>query len=268
MDDHDAPSAWSGSRSNKGIRPVVYQSGAGAAGASGLAANGCAAESDRQRVPLRRTRRLTDRTPSATRARPVDLDGAAFAILEKLNRGVLVVDGRGTVLFVNGAAEVMFARNGGLLLRERCLRFEASSANEALENFLERGYSTPDCTSLVLRVDGARLKRPYRVLVSPLEPVDSSGGRAACLYSVFVYEPSGGQRPLPVPLLRMLYGLTAAEARLTNGLFAGLSLAEAAKAQGTTVNTARFTLKSIFAKCAVSSQAELLLLLSLGPRTL
>jgi DNA-binding CsgD family transcriptional regulator len=236
------------------------------AGASGAAANG-GADSDLERVPVGRTRQLADRSPSTARTRPVDLDGAAFAILEKLNRGVLVLDATGTVLFMNGAAEVMFARNSGLLLRGRCLRFEASTANAALEHFLERGCSTPDCASLVLRVDGTRLKRPYRVLVSPLEPVAPSDGRAVC-YSVFVYEPNGGQRPLPVPLLRMLYGLTVAEARLSNGLFAGLTLADAAKAQGTTVNTAKFTLKSIFAKCAVSSQAELLLLLSLGPRTL
>lgn len=238
----------------------------GAAGASGAADNGCAA-GDLTPAFGRTTRRLADRPPSTTRTRPADLDGAAFAILEKLNRGVLVLDATGTVLFMNGAAEVMFARNSGLLLRGRCLRFEASSANAALEHFLKRGCSAPGCTSLVLRVDGARLKRPYRVLVSPLEPVDSSDGRAE-RYCVFVYEPNGGQRPLPVQLLRMLYGLTTAEARLTNGLFAGLSLADAAKAQGTTVNTAKFTLKSIFTKCAVSSQAELLLLLSLGPRTL
>jgi DNA-binding CsgD family transcriptional regulator len=179
---------------------------------------------------------------------------------------VLLLDRCGTVLFANGAAEVMFARNSGLLFRGRCLRFEASSANAALEHFLERARIAPDCDSLVLRVDGARLKRPYRVLVSPLDPVDSSDGRAAC-HLVFVYEPNGGQQPLPPQVLKHLYGLTAAEARLTNHLFVGKSLADSAGALGVSLNTTKSTLKRVFAKCAVGSQAELLQLLSLGPRT-
>jgi DNA-binding CsgD family transcriptional regulator len=69
-------------------------------------------------------------------------------------------------------------------------------------------------------------------------------------------------------VLRQLYGLTPAEARLANELFGGQSLAESAKISGISVNTAKSMLKRIFTKCAVHSQSELLLLFSLGPRTL
>lgn len=206
--------------------------------------------------------------PPATDAiRPADIDGAAFAILEKLHRGVLVVDRRSVVVFMNGAAEIMLARKNGLLLRGRCLRFEASTANAALERFLADGCGTPDCGSLVLRVDGVRLRSPYRVLVTPLATAQSKGD-GACLYGVFVYEPNGGQKPLPIAVLRHLYGLTAAEARLANALFAGKTLVQAAEIFGVSINTAKYTLKSVFNKCDVGSRAELLLLLSLGPRTL
>ncbi len=93
-------------------------------------------------------------------------------------------------------------------------------------------------------------------------------GDAAAGYCVFIYEPSGGHRPVPAVVLQQLYGLTTAEARLANELFGGRSLVESAQAAGISVNTAKSVLKRIFTKCAVSSQSELVLLLSLGPRTL
>ena len=53
-----------------------------------------------------------------------------------------------------------------------------------------------------------------------------------------------------------------------NALFVGMSLRTAAGQAGITLNTAKSTLKKVFAKCAVGSQAGLLQLLALGPRTL
>lgn len=262
----ESPLAWAGdgARIPPTTRPSDAHAGDGTAGQ---------AQDDVRAVERREfnrgvTRRGAElRLPWTDTLRPADMDGMVFAILEKLHRGVLVVERRGTVVFMNGAAETMLARKSGLLLRGRCLRFEASSAHAALERYLSDGCGTPDCTSLVLRVDGVRLKSPYRVLVTPLATAPSNRG-GACLYGVFVYEPNGGQKPLPVAVLRHLYGLTAAEARLANALFAGKTLVQAAENFGVSVNTAKYTLKSIFSKCEVSSRAELLLLLSLGPRTL
>lgn len=133
-------------------------------------------------------------------------------------------------------------------------------ANRAAEAILARR------AGLVQRMASRNHGGDLRVLVSELE----SGGpdEQAVSNSVFVYEPTGGPRRLPEPLLRQLYGLTAAEARLTGRLFMGQSLVQAARSLGVTSNTAKSTLKRVFAKCAVGSQAELVQLLSLGPRTL
>jgi DNA-binding CsgD family transcriptional regulator len=103
------------------------------------------------------------------------------------------------------------------------------------------------------------------VLVSPLGEAASDCGSSHC---IFIYEPEAGRRRLPLKVLAQLYGLAPAEARLTNELFVGKSVQHAAGELGITRNTARSTLKRIFGKCSVSSQAELLQLLSLGPRTL
>jgi DNA-binding CsgD family transcriptional regulator len=184
---------------------------------------------------------------------------AALATLDKFNRGILLLDCNGTVTFANRSARTMAARKDGLELKGARLRFRCGSTQAALELFLA-GRESGGCESLVLRTTGRLSATTYRVLVSRL-------GQGAG-YSVFVYEPNGGQRPLPVGVLRSLYGLTPAEANLTNELFVGKTLEQAAQARGISINTAKYTLKSVFSKCEVSSRAELLLLLSLGPRTL
>lgn len=209
-----------------------------------------------------RRRRVDVVSPAATDAQCLR---AAFATLDKFNRGVLLIDRDRGIAFANRAAEDMAGRDNGIVIERRRLRFEPSAAHAAFEAYLARGAAAGD--SLVLRVDGTRLRSPYRVLVSPLnggEPATGTGVR----YSVFVYEPNGGQQPPPVPVLRQLYGLTAAEARLVNALFAGVALPAAARALGISINTAKSALKSVYTKCAVCSRAELLLLVSLGPRTL
>jgi PAS domain-containing protein len=191
---------------------------------------------------------------------------AALATLDKFNRGVLLLDADGAVSFANRAAQAMLARNDGLQLRRERLQFTAADATAAFQAFLfDTKNPVGDC-GLVLRLESPHIGGAYRVLVSRLalrRDADRDAG-----YCVFIYEPNGGQKPLPVPLLMHLYRLTAAVARLTNELFIGRSLAEGAKASGITINTAKSVLKAIFTKCAVGSQSELLLLLSLGPRTL
>jgi DNA-binding CsgD family transcriptional regulator len=192
---------------------------------------------------------------------------AALATLDKFNRGVFLLDANGKVCFANRAAEAMVARHDGLLVQRGRLQFKAVEANVVFDAFLANGRDASDGAGFVLRADGSRLKQPYRVLVSRLVPRQKCDRRGVG-YCVFIYEPSGGHQPIAVPVLRQLYGLTPAEARLTNELFIGRSLAEGAKASGITINTAKSVLKTIFTKCAVGSRSELLLLLSLGPRAL
>ena len=184
---------------------------------------------------------------------------AALATLDKFSRGILLLDCDGRVIFANRSAQAMVARKDGLGLLGTRLRFRCESTQAALESFVA-GEESSGCESVVLRTTGRSHSATYRVLVSRLE--HGAG------YSVFVYEPNGGQKPLPVDVLRRLYGLTPAEAKLTNELFTGKTLAEAAQARGISINTAKYTLKSVFSKCEVKSRSELLLLLSLGPRTL
>jgi len=69
-------------------------------------------------------------------------------------------------------------------------------------------------------------------------------------------------------VLRDLYGLTPAQARVARSLFADRSVEATAAALDLSLNTVRTHLKQIFTRCEVPSQAELLHLLAQGPQRL
>ena len=76
---------------------------------------------------------------------------------------------------------------------------------------------------------------------------------------------------LPAPdvtLIRGLFDLTAAEARVATAIAEGLSPEKIAERQGTTPATVRGQLKSIFAKTGVNRQSQLAALLAMQPRIL
>ncbi|MEX2148990.1 MAG: hypothetical protein WD793_02140 [Steroidobacteraceae bacterium] len=85
--------------------------------------------------------------------------------------------------------------------------------------------------------------------------------------SLLIYEPRLA-RQLSHELLVRLYGLTKMESQLVGELFQIPVLQVAAERCGVALNTAKTHLKHVFVKCGVSSKAELLRLLALGPRTL
>lgn len=185
--------------------------------------------------------------------------------LDKLNRGVVLIDGAAQVWFANRAAGAMLAQRAGLSLRAGRLAFRGCEVSRRFEQFLARASDQDGGGSLVLMVVGPPQQDAYRVLVSPLEQCGSGADAAYC---VFIYQPDAGNQPLPNKVLAQLYGLTPSESRLVNALFVGKPLSDAARQVGVTVNTAKSVLKKVFAKCGVASQAQLLQLLALGPRTL
>ena len=121
--------------------------------------------------------------------------------------------------------------------------------------------------TLALRLERMNAAPPYRLLAMRLDADEAATEVRSQLFGVFIYEPHA-DRFIPTRVLTDLYGLSRAEARLTAKLFQGHSVDEASRSLGISLNTARSQLKHIFIKCEVQSQAALLQLLALGPRTL
>ena len=95
-------------------------------------------------------------------------------------------------------------------------------------------------------------------------PVGGLRGHAAARYLprpalvlLSVTRHDGASQRDAAEALRARYGCTPAETRLVMGLLQGHSLREAARSAGTTYESARTTLKRVFAKVGVHSQSQL-----------
>lgn len=197
---------------------------------------------------------------------------AAEAVLEKLNRGIVIFDADGCVLFVNRAASRLMHESGAIDVVEGALAFADAACQARLIGYLRRPAGRADSvtgqSSIVMRVSAGPAAAPYRVLLSPLEtPADPGTGAGDRLHVLMIYEPNAGLR-LPLRILTELYGLSEAEASVAELLFEGLSLESTAQRLHISINTAKTHLHHVFVKCEVHSQGELLQLLSLGPRAL
>ena len=199
-------------------------------------------------------------------------DYAAEAVLDKLNRGIVIFDHAGLVHFVNDAA-LRFVREGrSIELSDGRLMFAEPVAQARFDAYLQRGVERSDGgaepTAIVMRIDTSAAQPSFRALLSPLRiPADPATGSREARHVLMIYEPNAGRR-LPRRILTELYGLSEAEASLTLRLFEGESLETAAQQLHVSVNTAKTHLHHVFVKCDAHSQGELLQLLSLGPRTL
>ena len=124
--------------------------------------------------------------------------------------------------------------------------------------------SARPCTALIELPPGAAGDRLYLEAepVSHDQEVGLAVGEALWLVSFY---PSSSRRRLSERALRDVLGLTPCETAVVKQLFSGCDLAESAVAIGITRETAKKHLGSIFRKCEVRSQAQLLQRLALGP---
>ncbi len=186
-------------------------------------------------------------------------------ILDRLDRGVIMLDATGFVLDANVPALRVLNEADGITVRNGRLRFVDAVFDERLKCLIAQ--CQPGAAG-VARPIAARFKRPraksYFVLVSPVPPnVDERNVvLTACIYA------TDGRRDISVELLQELYGLTRAQAEVARRLFAGRNVEQAARSLRLSPNTVRSHLKQIFTKCEVKSQAELMHLLAQGPSSL
>jgi DNA-binding CsgD family transcriptional regulator len=184
---------------------------------------------------------------------------STLAALERLNSAALVIDSRGVVRGVNNHADALLCDDFRLIAGRPTTRDRAS--NRRLQDLIaairhaERG-SVPDYNQVVINRD----YRPWLLLEAM--PVTSFGsdmfgdGRAVLMLT-----------DLTVPLvtdqtlLAVVFGLTAAEAKMASRIAQGNTIDEAACALGISRETARTQLKAVFLKTSTRRQAELAALL-------
>jgi DNA-binding CsgD family transcriptional regulator len=218
--------------------------------------------SDDTAVTDRRSAPRGPRPKSARSQTPGNLGAAAGALLDHLDLAVVLLDPDGYLRLANAAARRIAARGDCLRIRTKRVQLIERPAQEALEQFLR--VRTEDALSTGPKCLCRRSNGPVRYVIVAAW-LDSSASLQP-LASLMIYEPYRVGR-VSTELLTSLYGLTHMESQLAAALYSVPGLDAAAARCGIALNTAKTHLKRVFSKCAVSSKAELLRLLALGPRS-
>jgi len=179
-----------------------------------------------------------------------------MARLEKLPIAALLVTEDGHVQFSNRAADDILRINDGLGIDRRgCL----TSTNKRLrETVAAACHAAAGCgvtaggSLLIARASG---KRPYGVSVSPVRRANLFAAVQCPGAVVFVVDPETKREPM-AQILRRLYDLTPAEARLASLLVEGKNVNEACVELGIRRTTARTHLQRLSDKLGARRQAE------------
>lgn len=183
-------------------------------------------------------------------------------LIEHLPVAVVFVDRRGKVLFSNCEARELFEKRKSLWVKDGALTCYSVEVKGRLQAAIARAAQTlVACDAYpgeVLRIERPS-GRPLAVTVTPL-PLRQEGLPEGTAAAIFIADPDRSGST-PDDLLRILFGLTPAEARLAALLFKGFSLEEAGNCLGVTRNTVATQLKSIFSKTHSRGQSDLMRLM-------
>jgi DNA-binding CsgD family transcriptional regulator/PAS domain-containing protein len=184
----------------------------------------------------------------------------SYELLDANPLSIFVLDDKGYVVFANRAALALAAADEGVVFSSQGLSLTMQEDDSRLQTLIAQasGQREPDRVPSggamrALRRSG---KRPYAILVSPLSRIQLNVTTIQPSVCVIVADADQDIR-LPENLLRALYGMTRAEARLAARLAAGEELQTAALSLGIAYPTARTQLAAIFRKTETRRQGEL-----------
>jgi DNA-binding CsgD family transcriptional regulator len=187
--------------------------------------------------------------------------------LDCLATGVVILDGEGRILLANRTATDLAAAGDGFALTRQGPTGARSGDTASLRKRVAEaagadgtnGCSAPSRALLLDRPSG---KKSLEVLAVPLGRGNSLNGNGRVV--LFITDPERQASP-PTELLRQLYDLTCAEAKLAISLANGASLTETADQFHVTRNTMRTHLQMAMSKTDTNRQGELIRLVLSGP---
>jgi DNA-binding CsgD family transcriptional regulator len=198
------------------------------------------------------------------------------SVLNLLPQGCVVLSDELRLVLINTSARSVLEANRGLtLVKQQLACMDGRSQHVFLMGF--RQLQSGSRQSVALRVvcpgNAADLQlyisRIYSAPAAPRVNANSVGDSTLesdnVFYCVWIHDATL-VHDIDRSLLRELHGLTATEAHVAELLFRGLTLDDTAIELRVSINTVKTHLKHIFQKCEVSTQAELLKMLALGPR--
>ena len=183
---------------------------------------------------------------------------AEYAVLDQLASGVILLDQRNRILYLNVPARLFGLEGGALSLRSGTLRARSQAHAKPLDDLIlgaQRGM--PASAMSIPRIGDGQL---LTVLASSVRGrdierfSDMSMSDAAVL--VFVVDPVNSSG-MPISWVMDAYGLTAAEARVALAASTGASIPVVAGSLRLSQNTIKTHLRRVYAKTGTGRQAEL-----------
>lgn len=185
--------------------------------------------------------------------------------LDRSRTAILLLDRQGNVVFLNRRAEALQSAGDGLCVSpdgvSLARRQDDAQLRSLIAEAMAPAMSPGAVPSGAMRAERPSGKRPYAIFVAALSrrslPQLALVRPAVC---VVIADPDDEAAPA-ADMLRLLFGLTRAEARLAARLTAGEELRATAETLGITYGTARTCLAQIFQKTETRRQGELVRLL-------
>jgi DNA-binding CsgD family transcriptional regulator/PAS domain-containing protein len=186
----------------------------------------------------------------------------SMALLERSSVAVVLLDGRGRIIYVNRSAEVLHAAADGVRFSDRGIMLLHRRDHQRLQALIARALSAESAAggAGVMRAIRPSGKRPFGILVNRVAEWGPALSTVRPAVFLFITDPAadvavGDDR------LQAAFGLTGAEAKLAARLASGQDLRSAADQLGITYGTARVRLAQVFQKTGTCRQGELIRLL-------
>lgn len=187
---------------------------------------------------------------------------AALQALDRLDTGVLMVDGAGRIIQASSMAERLLRESAELTVIRGRLALRSPALHDKLLA-LVRGAMDTARGKIAKPGAALAIPRPHRMPlaleVAPLRPSASAFGEQLPAVLVFIRDP---EAPIAAARLRELFGLTRTESAVAAALGRGASLDDIAAGMGIGLATVRSHLKRILAKTGTHRQAEAVALLA------
>jgi len=198
----------------------------------------------------------------------------AYGIFDRLESGVIIVDGHARPVFANRCAERIIMAGYGLSVERGQLKAETLDETQALHAAIANALAIADpraCKELdanATRKFATRLRFTTEkstvalvATVMPLEAKNLSGFLVSQPRALIFIAVPGEPACLDSAAIAAIFGLTRRQTDLAVRIAQGASLAEASAALGIAVETARWHLKEIFERTDTHRQADLVRLL-------
>ncbi len=177
--------------------------------------------------------------------------------LDRYPHPFLLVDAECRLLYANSAAHEVVAIADGLAMENGRIVLLSSRQSKLLAsiNDVARGQDPP-----VRHIEVPRLskKRPYRLVVMNIPRLGALPfGTSQPAAAVLLMDSEAALEPDPT-ILREVFSLTPAEARITARLILGRSVEAIALEAGVSVETVRSQVRSVLSKTGTNRQGELI----------